>query len=64
MMMNDPGGPAWKRPEYEERLRERLDHSYETYIQTLRRIPEALAIMRERLGIDDSGKVRKGVRVS
>ena len=56
-MMRDPVSTAWKNPKYEERLRKRLDRNYEMYVDMLRRIPAALTIMCEKLGIDDFGKV-------
>lgn len=34
-LMKDPGGPAWRNPEMEERLRRRLPKSYEWYCATI-----------------------------
>lgn len=30
-MLREPGGGMWKKPEYEEKLRVRLDRSYQSY---------------------------------
>ena len=63
-MMSDPGGLSWKTPAYDAQLRKLLDRSYDTYIRILQRIPKALKIMCEKLGIDDNGKVSSDARNS
>ena len=57
ILMNEPGGPAWKKPEYEQSLRRRLDRSYDSYLQIMFKMQNALSEMRMELGIDESGKV-------
>jgi len=57
VLINEPGGIAWRKPEYEGSLRRRLDRSYDTYLHILNRMRNALIEMREKLGFDESGKV-------
>lgn len=57
LLVADPGGVAWQKPEYDRRLRTRLDHSYEPYIATIRNLLDALQTIKEKLGLDASGKV-------
>jgi len=58
-MMNDPGGPLWQQPKYDELLKARLDHSYKPYIDTIKAMLEALDVVKQKLGLSASaGKVR------
>ncbi len=57
VLINDPGGIAWKNPEYEGSLRRRLDRSYDVYLQILNRMRNALIELREKLGFNEFGKV-------
>lgn len=57
VLIDDPGGLAWRKAEYEGSLRRRLDRSYDTYLQILNRMRNALIEMREKLGFDEFGKV-------
>ena len=34
-LSHDPGGDAWQRPEYEAKLKRRLDHSYNPYMANM-----------------------------
>lgn len=56
-LMAQPKGAIWKRPEYEEKLRQRLGRSYEVYLHTSNKMVKALCTMCEKLGVDTSGKV-------
>lgn len=57
VLIGEPGGIAWRRPEYERSLRRRLDRSYDTYLQILDRLRNALTGIRGKLGFDEFGKV-------
>lgn len=56
-LMAQPRGAIWKKPEYEEKLRQRLGRSYEAYLQTSDNLVNALCTMCEKLGVNSSGKV-------
>lgn len=56
-LIADPGGTAWQKPEYDARLRTRLDHSYGPYITTIRNLLDSLETIEEKLGLDASGKI-------
>lgn len=58
ILVEDPGGNAWNKPEYEQNLRRRLDRSYDPYLQILLRMQKALTELRDKLGFDEYGKVR------
>ena len=57
MMLSEPGGALWKQPNYERRLCERLDRSYNSYLKTIQRLVQALQSMCSRLGVDTAGRV-------
>ena len=57
LLLDEPGGEKWKKPEYEERLRERLDRSYSSYLKTVQILIHALRGMCRKLGVDNAGKV-------
>lgn len=57
LLMDDPGGDLWSKPEYEEKLMRRLGRSYEVYLKTLHKMNNALKTLCEKLGADPSGKV-------
>lgn len=57
VLIGEPGGIAWTRPEYERSLRRRLDRSYDTYLHILYRLRNALTGIRGKLGFDEFGKV-------
>ncbi|KAL9028035.1 MAG: hypothetical protein Q9196_003529, partial [Gyalolechia fulgens] len=55
LLLDHPGGILWKRVEFEERLRKRLDRSYSSYFKTVSKLAHALQSMSERLGVDEAG---------
>lgn len=57
LMLEDPGGTLWKKPEYEEKLRRRLGRSYSSYMKTIVRLRQSLEAMCEKLGVDPLGRV-------
>ncbi|KAL8640109.1 MAG: hypothetical protein Q9226_008782 [Calogaya cf. arnoldii] len=57
-MIAEPLGPLWKKPEYEESLRSRLDLSYNQYLKTIKSLAGDVEKMRNKLGIDASGTVQ------
>ena len=58
LLLETPGGILWKKPEYEGRLRKRLDRSYSSYLKTISTLVRALRTMGGKLGIDGAGGVR------
>ncbi|KAL8829825.1 MAG: hypothetical protein Q9170_006005 [Blastenia crenularia] len=58
LLLDNPGGLPWKRIEYEERLRKRLDRSYNPYFKTVSKLAQALKSMCEGLGVDNAGAVK------
>lgn len=56
-LKKDPGGALWQQPEYQEQLKRRLDHNYGNYMDTMMTMLRTLKVVREKLGVDDSGKV-------
>lgn len=57
LMIAEPMGPLWKKPIYEEKLRDRLDQSYKSYLKTIEGLAEGVEKLRNKLGIDASGAV-------
>ncbi|KAI4256754.1 MAG: hypothetical protein L6R42_006039, partial [Xanthoria sp. 1 TBL-2021] len=57
-MIAEPLGSLWKKPVYEERLRDRLDQSYKPYLRTIQTLAEDVKELRKKLGIDASGAVQ------
>ena len=57
LLLDDPRGPLWRKPEYEVRLQERLDRSYNSYSRTVKTLNQALQSMCQRLGVDQNGEV-------
>lgn len=51
-LRKDPGGTAWDKPHYEERLRKRLDHDYDIYLENMHIMEKALQTMRDKLGLN------------
>ena len=58
ILLEDLGGVSWQKPQYEDQLRRRLDHSYQSYLVTMTDILTAVQAVQKRLGVGDSGKVR------
>ncbi len=56
-LMTQPRGAIWKKPEYEEKLRQRLGRSHAVYLMKSEKMVDALLSMCEKLGVDSSGKV-------
>ena len=56
-LMTEPRGAIWKKPEYEDKLRQRLGRSHAVYMNMSDKVVNALYSMCEKLGIDSSGKV-------
>ncbi|KAL9112020.1 MAG: hypothetical protein Q9227_003640 [Pyrenula ochraceoflavens] len=56
-LIKEPGGEPWQKPEYKVRLRERLGHSYDLYLATIDDLFDALHMFKQKLGIDEKGKV-------
>lgn len=50
-LLDEPGGLAWRTPEYERNLRRRLDRSYDIYLQILYRLRDALIDIKEKARI-------------
>lgn len=57
LMIAEPMGPLWKEPIYEERLRDRLDQSYKSYLKTIESLAKGVEELRNKLRIDGSGAV-------
>lgn len=57
-MMKDPGAAFSHKPQYEEKLRIRLDRSYGNYNKIMVDMLDALTAVQKELGIDENGKVR------
>ena len=56
-LVKQPGGEVWKRPEYDVKLKKRLDHSYNPYMAIMSSMVEALESIQEVLGVSSSGEV-------
>lgn len=50
-LIEDPGGPVWQSEDYNQKLRTRLDHSYDSYISKLHDLRQTLEDFREKLNI-------------
>lgn len=57
-MMKDPVAAFSHKPQYEEKLRIRLDRSYGNYNKIMVDMLDALTAVQKELGIDENGKVR------
>jgi hypothetical protein len=56
-LMN-PNGDRWKDAQFDQRLKQRLGNSYDSYIATIEEINKTATIFKQRLKLDASGKVR------
>ena len=56
-LLREPRGPLWRRREYDERLRKRLDRSYSSYQKTISKLVRDIESMCEKLGVDNAGGV-------
>ncbi|KAL9607785.1 MAG: hypothetical protein Q9167_007330 [Letrouitia subvulpina] len=55
-LRKDPGGTAWNKPYYEERLRKRLDHDYDIYLENMHIMKNALQTIIDRLGLNTTAE--------
>lgn len=58
VLIREPRGDLWKSPQYKERLKLRLDRSYNGYFVVLNKMIDALNDLCKKLGVDTSGNVR------
>ena len=56
-LLTEPRGAIWKKPEYEDKLRQRLGRSHAVYMSMSDKMIKALYSMCEKLGIESSGEV-------
>ncbi|KAG6986644.1 hypothetical protein G7Y79_00075g099160 [Physcia stellaris] len=56
-LMSHPRGVDWQSSVYAERLRQRLDRSYEVYVRTIKTMVQNLSAMCRKLGVTTSGDV-------
>lgn len=56
-LLTEPRGAIWKKPEYEDKLRQRLGRSHAVYMSMSDKMINALYSMCEKLGIESSGEV-------
>lgn len=56
-LANQPGGAMWRQPQYDERLRQRLDRSYHACIQRMTALRNLLEDLCCKLGVDMMGNV-------
>jgi hypothetical protein len=52
LLINNPGGPAWTRAEYDTRLHERLGQSYQAYVGTMTDLLESITFLKEKLNLN------------
>lgn len=53
-LIADPGGPDWKNPELDERLRQRLPKSYDLYLESINRIKDVMDELNDLLCINNT----------
>lgn len=56
-LISAPKAFAKARPEYDQQLRHRLGRSYDEYVRSVTNMVKTLGVLREKLGIENSGKV-------
>lgn len=56
-MLSNPGGVCWKDDGLQKRLEERLDESYQAYLDTIKHIEEIMKTIAKDLKIDQSDRV-------
>src|ERR1700712_3587977 len=49
-LIADPGGPRWREPELEERLKDRLPKAYDLYFSTILQMNETMKDLEKELG--------------
>ncbi|OJD33126.1 uncharacterized protein BKCO1_3300010 [Diplodia corticola] len=57
-LLNNPGGPDWKKAVLEEKLKDRLSRSYMAYVGAMEDMKDAMLDMKKLLKLDKSGKVQ------
>lgn len=57
LLLRDPGGTLWSKQEYDEKLRQRLDRSYDSYFRTIKTLRSNTDILCDKLGVDNAGGV-------
>ncbi|KAF4546677.1 uncharacterized protein LTHEOB_3985 [Lasiodiplodia theobromae] len=57
-LLDQPGGPGWKRPELEATLKERLSRSYPAYIGTMDSMMRIVSEIKRLLKLDKAGKLQ------
>lgn len=60
-LLEDPGGSAWRSPQYDQRLQRRLGRSYDVYLKSLKSMVEAMNTLCDKLGVSLTGKVCNAV---
>ncbi|KFY36392.1 hypothetical protein V494_05049 [Pseudogymnoascus sp. VKM F-4513 (FW-928)] len=58
-MISDPGGACWKDVSMQNRLEERLDESYQAYLDTIKQIEEIMKTIAKDLKIDQSDRTTR-----
>lgn len=53
-----PGGELWQKPDFEERLRKRLETSFDSYLNTVSRMKIVVDAFKGKLKLDNKGKVQ------
>ncbi|KAL8306140.1 hypothetical protein RB597_003269 [Gaeumannomyces tritici] len=61
VLLSQPGGPEWKRPDVEEELKSRLGGSYPLYLSIMKALEEAVKRLNGELGVD-SASVQAGLQ--
>lgn len=57
LLILEPLGTLWTLPQYDQKLRIRLDRSYKSYLKTVQTLVQKLKTMCEKLGVDATGAV-------
>ncbi|KAL8896799.1 MAG: hypothetical protein Q9207_007530 [Kuettlingeria erythrocarpa] len=58
LLILEPLGTLWTLPQYDQKLRIRLDRSYKSYLKTVQTLVQKLKTMCEKLGVDTTGAVK------
>ena len=61
-LLEDPGGSAWRNPQYDQQLRRRLGRSYDVYLRNLKSMVETMRTLCDKLGVSLKGKVSNSVQ--
>ena len=56
-LINDAGGKIWYEAKYAEKLKSRLDHSYDHFLEALGEMIATLSGLAHKLGMDQNGQV-------